>query len=94
MDPICNIAYAGPMVTLRREAIYIPSATVSDGTVILSKRIAGIHLLPQKEGGAKLGSIAQLDPAPVEVCGTGFNERTVKVRLNGEYYFVFREDLN
>jgi hypothetical protein len=31
--------------------------------------------------------------ATLEVCGDGFNERTVKVRTNNRYYFVFRQDI-
>ena len=33
-----------------------------------------------------------LDPG-VEVCGPGFNDKTVQVNFGGAMYFVFREDL-
>lgn len=32
-------------------------------------------------------------PSSPQVCGAGFNEKTVKVRLGDDFYFVFREDL-
>jgi hypothetical protein len=28
------------------------------------------------------------------VCGTGFNDRTVKVMVNGQYYYVFLRDID
>ncbi len=38
--------------------------------------------------------LTQLAPkVMLEVCGDGFNERTLKVRSGSAVYFVFREDL-
>ena len=79
---------------LNREAIQIPHPMFSEGTAILSKRCAAVRLIQHENGCGKLGSITQLDPGPVVLCGPGYNERTVKVRLKDEFYFVFRDDLN
>ncbi len=63
----------------------------------LARRIAAISLdktSGQSEGPERMGLILQLPAeADVEVCGEGFNARTVKVRHNDSYYFVFSEDL-
>lgn len=29
----------------------------------------------------------------VEVCGAGYNDRTVEVRVDGEFYIVFTQDI-
>jgi hypothetical protein len=63
----------------------------------LPRKIAAISLEKtgdQSDGPERMGLILQL-PADtdVEVCGAGFNSRTVKVRHNDSYYFVFTEDL-
>jgi len=38
--------------------------------------------------------LRQIFPTPdLQVCGEGFNDKTVQVRLGGSVYFVFRQDL-
>jgi len=62
--------------------------------VHLSRIIPAFELHPEINGQSKLGTISRLpDGALLEVCGEGFNNRTVKVRMGGKYYFVFRSDL-
>jgi hypothetical protein len=57
------------------------------------RRISAIQLNLDGDSG-RLGPITQLpETAQVEICGDGFNDRTVKVRWNNSLYFVFREDL-
>jgi hypothetical protein len=60
----------------------------------LLKPVLAIQL-EQKEGGSgKLGTLSRLSSGTiVERCGKGFDERTVKIRANGHYYFVFLQDL-
>lgn len=76
-------------------ATFIPDAPSKGQTVWLSKSICAPQLEPKEHGnGAKLGLLAQLVPGmELVVCGEGFNERTVKVRANGVYYFVFSQDI-
>jgi hypothetical protein len=60
----------------------------------LAKNISAIELNGVENGKARLGPVLQLPHgAQVEVCGDGFNERTVKIRSNGKYYFAFLSDL-
>lgn len=42
-------------------------------------------------GRFKLGPLAQLEPgSPLEICGDGYNEITVKVKWLAETFFVLR----
>jgi hypothetical protein len=61
----------------------------------LSKNIAAIQVLPTEGAGEpRLGMITQLPQnAELELCGEGFNERTVRVRWAEGFYFVFLQDL-
>ena len=77
------------------KALFIPDKAVSGLTVSLSKCISAIQL-QQKENeiGAKLGTFSQLGPGSTLVlCGKGFDERTVKVRVDDLFYFVFAQDV-
>jgi hypothetical protein len=60
----------------------------------LSKPIAAIHFSVSETGEARTGLITQLPKdAAVEVCGNGFNDRTVAVRWQESFYFVFLQDI-
>jgi hypothetical protein len=62
--------------------------------ITLSKIIAAINVRETEGGHARLGLIAQLPTgAQLEVCGPGFNERTLKVRWEDRLYFVFVQDV-
>ena len=82
---------------MNEEAIFIPAEPVIQSCCILSRNIAAIRLDGRNDkdsGKAKLGRILQLPAGSnLEVCGDGFNPRTVKVRHQNSYYFVFEEDL-
>jgi|tagenome__1003787_1003787.scaffolds.fasta_scaffold20986489_7 hypothetical protein len=81
---------------MREEALSISTDQVANRLCTLSRRIPAIAL--EKSGGpdgrGKLGLILHLAAgSDVEICGEGFNSRTVKVRQNDMYYFIFAEDL-
>lgn len=79
---------------MNSEVFFIPDSSLSGERVSLSKSISAIQLVQKENGGAQLGSLSQLGPGTtVERCGDGFNERTAKVRANGQCYFVFRQDI-
>lgn len=62
--------------------------------ITLSKVIAAINIRETEDGHTRLGLIAQLPTgAQLEVCGEGFNERTLKVRWEDRFYFVFVHDV-
>lgn len=75
-------------------SLFIPGPNHHGEKFWLSKCISAIQLVAAEDGGAKLGLLSQLGPGvTVEICGKGFDERTVKVRSSQQYYFVFLEDL-
>jgi hypothetical protein len=76
-------------------AFFIPDEGSGGKPVTLSRPISAIQLVRKEDGSVRLGVLAQLRPGTqVVLCGTGFNERTVKVRAEGDcYYFIFRQDL-
>lgn len=80
---------------MNQEALFIPEKAARGPTVSLSKFISAIQLQQRENGvGAKLGPLSQLGPGTtLVVCGEGFNERTVKVRVDEVCYFVFAQDI-
>jgi len=86
-----------PISNMKEEMIFIPTEPSARGSCILSRNIPAIRLegqTGQRFGKAKLGLIMHLPAGSrLELCGDGFNPRTVKVRHHDSYYFVFEEDL-
>lgn len=79
---------------LNRTAFFVPDSSVVEETITISRPIVAIQLVQKEDGEAKLGLLAQLGPGTtVQRCGHGFNDRTTKVRANGQCYFVFAQDL-
>jgi hypothetical protein len=61
----------------------------------LASAISAIQVLKSDDGGDRMGLLTQIRPDPsIEVCGPGFNDKTVKVNFHGGAYFVFRQDLD
>jgi hypothetical protein len=63
--------------------------------VSLARAVSAIQIVRREDGSERLGLLSQLAAGTcVEICGGGFNERTLKVCLRDQYYyFVFLEDL-
>ncbi len=60
----------------------------------VSDEICAMQLTPSNSLIFKLGPLVTLPKSTqLEVCGEGFNDRTLKVRCNGSFYFVFIQDL-
>jgi hypothetical protein len=82
---------------MREEAITISTDNAVNKLCPLDRRIPAIVLEKSEqgsEGEENFGLIVHLaEGSDVEICGEGFNSRTIKVRQNGVYYFVFAEDL-
>ena len=63
--------------------------------VTLLKNIAAIELRPTEDGKPSLSAITRLPrDSEFQICGPGFNPRTVKVASSGRFYFVFLQDLD
>ena len=83
------------MSLLTRDPLsYLPDALIPRRTQTPDCTISAIQVLGVLNGKPQLGAITQLPPRVVlEVCGEGFNDRTVKVRWDNSVFFVFRHDL-
>jgi hypothetical protein len=72
----------------------IPTESLLGKKMALANAISAIQLVRLDDGGTKLGLLAQIAAgAVIEVCGHGFNERTTKVRMQDQYFFVYLQDL-
>jgi hypothetical protein len=82
---------------MREETFFIPNKLSGAPSSTLARRIPAIRLQPPSGPShrpAKLGLIVHLPAGSnVQVCGEGFNHRTLKVRQGDAFYFVFQEDL-
>ena len=75
-------------------ALFFPKDYMPQRARIVPNRICAIELIAGHDNRGRLGGITQLPQhVQLEICGDGFNERTVKVRCQDSFYFVFREDL-
>jgi hypothetical protein len=76
------------------EALSIPDCHSPVESYTLSRRIPAVQLVQIEGPKAQLGPLVQLPKgAQLDLCGDGFDERTVKVRCDTSFYFVFLEDL-
>ena len=77
------------------ETFFLPVEPVAQGPVILAKPIAAIEVLPAKENGLlRLGLLSRLPAGAVlHICGDGFDKTNRKGVRDGQYYFVFREEI-
>jgi hypothetical protein len=61
----------------------------------LTNALTAFTIFPSELDAPRLGPLCELpEQAELEICGDGFNERTVKARYGDSYYFVFWSDLN
>jgi hypothetical protein len=74
-------------------AAFIPQCVPVETTITAPNDISALEI-GATESGARL---RQLVPIPkgacLEICGDGFNQRTVKTRYDGRFFFVFLRDL-
>jgi hypothetical protein len=79
---------------MNTDAFFIPDPHKDGKKIPLLKPIVAVHLEQNEHGVVKLGLLSRLSPGTlVQRCGEGFDDRTVKVRANGQCYFVFLQDL-
>jgi hypothetical protein len=80
---------------MNTQPFFIPEEPVCHDPVLLSGPIAAIQVLLTENGRQKLGLLSRLPAGAIlHLCGEGFDELTTKVRVDGRYYFVFREELD
>ena len=56
--------------------------------------MCAMRILIGEDGRTMTGALTEIKrPTSSEICGQGFNDKTVKVRLGDDFYFVFRDDI-
>ena len=61
---------------------------------MLRKDVSALEIVRRQDAKGHFGVIAQIAKgSKLEICGTGFNERTYKVRFQNRLFFVFSQDL-
>lgn len=76
------------------DAVFIPACASVERTVVAPTELSAIQIEQTEDGKARLGMIAPIpEGAELEVCGSGFNDRTVKARWQNKFYFVFLQDI-
>jgi hypothetical protein len=79
---------------LSSDVLSLPDRLVPERSYTLSRTIAGIQLVPIDDKNGRLGGVSQLRAGSLlELCGDGYDARTVKVRCDGNFYFVFLQDV-
>lgn len=89
------MAKAGWEAMVNAQALFIPESPSVGRIFLLARSVCAISLERLPTGRVRLGSIVSLpEGAPLEICGEGFNERTVKIKWRGNCYFVLLEDVD
>ncbi len=75
-------------------ALFIPDVVFADQAYTLSEDVFAMELVRVENGDPRLGPVSKIPRgAEIQACGDGFNERTIKIRWQGKFYFVFLQDL-
>jgi len=86
---------ANTITPIRERTCSPEGKTQSPITFRLQRRICAIKVERQHNGEPKFGTLTQLEAGSrLELCGQGYTPRMMKVCVNYEYYFVFKEDLD
>ncbi|MBV9083393.1 MAG: hypothetical protein JOZ62_11995 [Acidobacteriaceae bacterium] len=74
-------------------AASLPDPVSFSRVYTLSNDVCAMQIVPSADG-AMLSPVSRLPTgARIEACGAGFDEKTVKVCYEGQFYFVFLQDL-
>jgi hypothetical protein len=65
-----------------------------EGTITLKNDVSALEIVRRENVTGHFGVLAQISKGSrLEICGSGFNERTYRVRFQDRLFFVFRQDL-
>jgi len=74
--------------------LYLSDTVAPNESYTLSDDIAAMQILPLNDFGARLSPVSRLPRgARIYARGDGFDSQTLKVEYQGQYYFVFLDDL-
>jgi hypothetical protein len=79
---------------LAPNSLHLTDPVVLNRVYTLPNDITAMQILPFEDSGARLSPVCRLPRgARIEACGDGFDRNTLKVAYEGQYYFVFLDDL-
>ena len=72
----------------------VPGLSLHKETFILKQKMAALQIIPDKKGRFQSGLFTHLVPeSRIELCGAGFNNQTVQIRVESSYYIVLRKSV-
>ena len=72
----------------------LPDPVILNRVYTLSDEISAMQILPFEGAAFRLSPVSRLPRgAEIEACGDGFDNQTLKVCCEGQFYFVFLKDL-
>jgi hypothetical protein len=73
----------------------LPENSLPARNFLLKDEIPALPLLATENGNSRWGPLIRLPRgAELQDFGAGFDERTLRVRFNGGFYIIFRQDLD
>ena len=77
------------------DQISIPVCVSVEKIIRTQRNISAIRIERMENGSARLGALSEIPSGvQIEVCGAGFNDRTVKARYAEDFFFVYLQDID
>jgi len=78
----------------QNQTAFMKEADLMEPTITLKKDVSALEIVRKKNASGPFGAPAPISKGSrLEIFGTGFNERTLRVRFQDRLFFVFRQDL-
>ncbi len=79
---------------MKRQTALAAEPVSTESTITLRKDVSALELVRRENETGYFGVLSLISKGSnLEICGTGFNERTYKVRWQNRLFFVFQQDL-
>lgn len=76
-------------------AVSLPDPVVRTRFYTLRSDISAMQILPPGDAGVRMSPVCRLPRgADIQALGEGFDSQTLKVLYEGQYYYVFLDDLS
>jgi hypothetical protein len=79
---------------MERKTAFTAEPVPAAATITLKKDVSALEIVRRENAKGHFGGLALISKGSrLEICGSGFNERTYKVRCQNRLFFVFQQDL-
>ena len=73
---------------------YAAGPVPAEAIITLKKDVCALEIVRRENAKGHFGGVALISKeSRLEICGSGFNERTYKVKCQNRLFFVFHQDL-